>query len=102
MIPQSEYEDLRKSSESRISLLEEEIADMKDDLQQRNSNSNSKMVTAEKYEELKENNRRESRIMQDQLAMLAEEMASTTEKVGEGYQILYLSLRRKLVHSCKK
>ncbi len=84
MIPQSEYEDLRKSSESRISLLEEEIADMKDDLQQRNSNSNSKMVTAEKYEELKENNRRESRIMQDQLAMLAEEMASTTEKVGEG------------------
>ena len=77
MIPQSEYEDLRTTSESRISNLEEEIADLKDELKQK-----AEIVSAEEYEKLKRSSKRESQIMQDQLAMLAEEMASTTEKVG--------------------
>ncbi|XP_072051050.1 uncharacterized protein [Amphiura filiformis] len=77
-IPLSEYEDLRKSSESRITNLEEEIADLKDELQERNN----KMVPADEYEQLQKSNKRESRIMQEQLAMLADEMASTTEKLA--------------------
>ena len=76
MIPQSEYEDLRTTSESRITNLEEEIADLKDELKQK-----AEIVSAEEYEKLKRSSKRESQIMQDQLAMLAEEMASTTEKV---------------------
>ena len=77
MIPKSEYNDLRRTSEQRITSLEEEINDWKEKME----TPTGDMVPMVQYDTLQRNKKRESNIMQEQLAMLAEEMANTTEKV---------------------